>query len=179
MLLGERIKARRKELNLNLRELADVVGLTSSFLSLIERDQSSPSIESLRKISEALEVPVFYFLLEPYDRSPVVRRDQRLTLTDTASHRMFKLLTPGLHRKMEALLYEQEPTGDNFALPLKQYTEEFLYILQGRLELQLGDETYRLEAGDTAYFDSPILVRMAAIGDETLRVIAIITPPAL
>ena len=67
MRLGERIRARRKELDLSLRELADAVSLTSSFLSLIERDQSSPSIESLRKISEALEVPVFYL-----DRKSVV-----------------------------------------------------------------------------------------------------------
>ncbi len=179
MQLGERIRARRKELNLSLRELAEAVGLTSSFLSLIERDQSSPSIESLRKISEALDVPVFYFLLEPYEKSPVVRHSQQLTLKDEHSNQVYKLLTPSLYHKMEALLYEQEPTGENFATPLKQHTEEFLYVLQGELELQLGDDVYHLTAGDTAYFDSPMLQRMAAIGDEILRVIAVITPPIL
>lgn len=179
MQLGERIRARRKELNLSLRELAEAVGLTSSFLSLIERDQSSPSIESLRKISAALDVPVFYFLLEPYEKSPVVYRDRQLTLKDEYSGQAYKLLTPSLYHKMEALLYEQEPTGENFATPLKQYTEEFLYVLQGELELELGDEVYHLTSGDSAYFDSPMLRRMAAVGDELLRVIAVITPPIL
>ncbi len=179
MRLGERIRARRKELDLSLRELADAVGLTSSFLSLIERDQSSPSIESLRKISDALEVPVFYFLLEPYNRSPIVRHNQQLTLTDESSNHVYKLLSPSLYHKMEALLFEQEPNGENFATPLKQYTEEFLYVLQGTLEIQLGDEVYVLEKGDSAYFDSPMLRRMAAVGEELLRVIAVITPPIL
>ena len=80
MQIGERIKARRKELKLSLRELAEQVDLTASFLSQIERDQSSPSIESLRKISQALEVPIFYFLAEPNGKSPVVRRNQRLKI---------------------------------------------------------------------------------------------------
>jgi len=179
MRLGERIRARRKELNLSLRDLADKVSLTSSFLSLIEREQSSPSIESLRKISEALGVPVFYFLMEPYAKSPIIRHDRQLSLRDENSNHVYKLLTPSLYHKMEALLYEQEPNGENFAVPLKQHTEEFLYILQGQLEIKLGNETYFLDAGDTAYFDSPMLRKMAAVGDETLRVIAVITPPIL
>lgn len=179
MRLGERIRARRKELHLSLRDLADKVGLTSSFLSLIEREQSSPSIESLRKISSALDVPVFYFLMEPYSKSPIIRHNQQLSLQDENSNRVYKLLTPSLYHKMEALLYEQEPNGDNFATPLKQHTEEFLYVLQGQLEIELGNETYFLEAGDTAYFDGPILRKMAALGDEVLRVIAVITPPIL
>jgi len=179
MRLGERIRARRKELALSLRELADTVGLTSSFLSLIEREQSSPSIESLRKISAALDVPVFFFLLEPYDKSPVVRHNQQLRLTDEGSNQVYRLLSPSLYHKMEALLLEQEPNGENFATPLKQYSEEFVYVLQGKLELQLGDKVYMLERGDTAHFDSPVLRRMAAVGDELLKVIAVITPPIL
>ncbi len=179
MRLGERIRARRKELDLSLRELAEAVGLTSSFLSLIERDQSSPSIESLRKISTALEVPVFYFLLEPFNKSPIVRHNQQLILKDEVSSHVYKLLSPSLYHKMEALLMEQEPTGENFATPLKQYTEEFLYVLQGTLELELGNQVYTLEKGDSAYFDSPTLRRMSAVGDELLRVIAVITPPIL
>jgi transcriptional regulator with XRE-family HTH domain len=63
MELGNRLRARRQELGLSLRELAERVGLTASFLSQIERDLASPSIESLRKISDALEVPNFHFLV--------------------------------------------------------------------------------------------------------------------
>jgi quercetin dioxygenase-like cupin family protein len=60
---------------------------------------------------------------------------------------------------------------------LRQYTEEFAYILQGQLEIQLGDKVYVLGAGDSIYFEGPLLRRLTTRGDETLRYISVITPP--
>ena len=177
MQLGNRIKARRRELMLSLRELAAQVGLTASFLSQIERDLASPSIESLRKISEALQVPVFHFLSEPDAKIPVVRRDKRLKLTSPDSHLTYELLTPDLNRRMEAFLAEREPGAEKIAERLREYTEEFIYVLEGQLEIQLGEEVHLLGPGDTIYFEGPVLRRLAARGDTTLRFISVITPP--
>ena len=179
MQLGSRIKTRRKQLNLSLRELAEQVDLTASFLSQIERDQSSPSIDSLRKISEALKTPIFYFLSEANGVSPVVRHDQRLKLQKPNSQLVYELLTPNITGQMEAILFEQEPGGGNYAELPTQYTEEFIYVLQGQLEVKLNEEVYHLDPGDTIYFEGPTLRSLAAIGDQTLRVIAVITPPIL
>jgi len=176
MQLGQRIRARRRELGLSLRELAGRVGLTASFLSQIERGLASPSIESLRKISDALEVPIFHFLIEPDGKSPVVRRNQRLKLTLPDSHLTYELLTPDLNRRMEVFMAEVEPGEDNIAMPLRHYTEECIYVLQGQLEIQLGEEVYLLGPGDSVYFEGPLLRRLAARGDETLRFISVITP---
>ncbi len=177
MEIGQRIKARRQELGLTLRELADKVGRTASFLSQIERGRSSPSIESLQRISNALDVPIFYFLLEPNDRSPVVRHDERVKLTVPGSNLAYQLLTPDLNRQLEAFLIEREPGEEKAVEPLRQYTEEFIYVLQGQLEVQLADEVYQLGPGDTIYFEGPMLRRVAARGDVTLRFISVITPP--
>jgi transcriptional regulator with XRE-family HTH domain len=177
--LGARIKTRRKQLNLSLRELAEQVDLTASFLSQIERDQSSPSIDSLRKISEALKTPIFYFLSEANGVSPVVRHDQRLKLQKPNSQLVYELLTPNITGQMEAILFEQEPGGGNYAELPTEHTEEFIYVLQGRLEVRLNDKVYHLDPGDTIYFEGPTLRSLAAIGDQTLRVIAVITPPIL
>lgn len=177
MQLGSRIKARRQELKLSLRELAKKVGLTASFLSQIERDLASPSIDSLRKISEALQVPIFYFLSDPQAKSPVVYHDKRLRLTSPDSHLTYQLLTPDLNRRMEAFLAEREPGEEKIVEPLRQYTEEFIYVLQGQLEIQLGDDVYLLGPGDSVYFEGPLLRRLAARGDTTLRFISVITPP--
>jgi transcriptional regulator with XRE-family HTH domain len=179
MSLGERIKARRKELKLSLRQLAERVELTASFLSKIELGQSSPSIDSLRKISHELGVPIFYFLVDEAARSPVVPADQRLKLRRPNSSLVFELLTPDLNRRMEAFLFEQEPGGGNYASPPAQYTEEFIYVLQGRLEVALLHGTYELSAGDTIYFEGPSLRSLKAIGAETMRLIAVVTPPIL
>lgn len=177
MELGERIRQRRKALGLSLRELADRVGLTASFLSQIERDLTSPSLESLRKISDALEVPIFYFLLDSGEKCPVVRRSERAELKLPGSNLTYKLLTPDLNRKLEAFLAEREPGDTKITIPLRQHTEEFLYVLQGQLEIELGDEVYVLGPGDSVSFDGPLLRRLAATGDETLRFISVITPP--
>jgi transcriptional regulator with XRE-family HTH domain len=177
MELGHRLRARRQELGLSLRELAERVGLTASFLSQIERDLASPSIESLRKISDAMEVPIFYFLVEPDVKSPVVRREERALLKLSGSNLTYHLMTPDLNRKMEVFLAEREPGEEKITIPLRQQTEEFIYVLQGQLEIELGEDTYLLGPGDSAYFDGPLLRRLAACGDTTLRFISVITPP--
>ena len=177
MELGYRLRARRQELGLSLRELAERVGLTASFLSQIERDLASPSIESLRKISDALEVPIFHFLVEPDVKSPVVRREERAQLKLSGSNLTYQLMTPDLNRKMEVFLAEREPGEEKITIPLRQQTEEFIYVLQGQLEIELGEEAYLLGPGDSVYFDGPLLRRLAASGDTTLRFISVITPP--
>jgi transcriptional regulator with XRE-family HTH domain len=177
MELGHRLRARRQELGLSLRELAERVGLTASFLSQIERDLASPSIESLRKISDALEVPIFHFLIEPDTRSPVVRRGERAELKLHGSNLTYQLMTPDLSRKMEVFMAEREPGEEKITIPLRQQTEEFIYVLQGQLEIQLGEERYLLDPGDSIYFDGPLLRRLAARGDRALRFISVITPP--
>ena len=68
-MLGKRIHRRRKELGLSLRELGEASGVTASFLSLIERDKASPSISTLRQIAEALDTPIFQFLIDAQDKN--------------------------------------------------------------------------------------------------------------
>ena len=70
MELGDRVRERRQQLGLSLRDLAERSELTASFLSQVERGVTSPSIDSLRRVANALDVPVFHFLLEPDRETP-------------------------------------------------------------------------------------------------------------
>ena len=177
MELGKRIKQRRKEMRFSLRDLAKKVDLTASFLSQIERDQASPSIDSLRKISQALNVPVFYFLLEQEGPSPVVRRDQRRQLSLPEANITYQLLTPNVDRKMEVILAELDPNDGEVPLVHYQHTEECIFVLEGKLDVTLGNEVHRLEAGDSIYFDGPMLQHLKAQGDKQVSYLSIITPP--
>ena len=174
--LGNRIRARRQDLSLSLRDVAAKTGLTASFLSQMERDMASPSLESLRKVSDALEVPIFYFLAEPLAQDPVVRCDQRLKLTLPRSNLTYELLSPSLNRKMEPFLVELAPGEKRITFPLREQTEEFVYVLQGQLEIQLGEATHLLEPGDSVYFEGALLRCLLARGDDVLRFISVITP---
>ena len=76
MQVGREVRLRRNELQMSLREVAELTELSTGFLSQVENDQVSPSLASLGRIAEALRIPL-YELLSYDDRNPVVRSDDR------------------------------------------------------------------------------------------------------
>ena len=74
--VGERIRRRRQEQNLTLRDLAERIGMTAGYLSRVENQQITPSLDALQTIAAALHVPTFFFL-DSAASEPVVRADGR------------------------------------------------------------------------------------------------------
>jgi transcriptional regulator with XRE-family HTH domain len=177
---GARIRARRKELGLSQGALAECAGLTASFISQVERGVTSPSIDSLYRISQALDVPIFHLLIEPGAASPIVRQHERVRITWPASgtELTFQLLTPSTSQRLEAFMTEWEPGEQRPLAGFGDTTEEFVYVLQGQLEIWLGDKEYLLGPGDTACFKGATLQDIRPRGDQTVRFISVITPPA-
>ncbi|MFZ5919005.1 MAG: helix-turn-helix domain-containing protein [Chloroflexota bacterium] len=175
-MIGERIRARRQDLGLSLRDLAQQVDLTASFLSQIERQVAEPSIKSLRKIANALQVPLFYFLAENGETNPVVRKNERKRLQLPRSKVICELLTPDLNHKMEMFMVSVDPCQDNIAHPLSQPTEECILVIEGRLCVKLGGAEYELEAGDSIYFEGPNLQSISAKGDKKTVFVSAMTP---
>jgi DNA-binding XRE family transcriptional regulator len=189
--IGSRIKQRRTEIGLSLRELAGKTNLTASFISQVERCQVNPSIDSLRRIAEALDVSVLYFLsdghpdqalvpetqapLLKYD--PVVRSKFRPKLVLPVSGVSYELLSPYLARKMEAFSGRLAPGTGNVARRLREPTEEFIYVLSGALLVGLDGGEHTLCAGDSIYFDGLSLQKLACASDEEVTWISVITPP--
>lgn len=176
-MIGASIRERRLEMGLSLREMAERCGLTASFLSLVERDLVSPSIASLRQIASALDVPIFYFLVDEPIRSPVVRQSERRRLILTDPDVTYELLTPSLGGKLEVFLCHLPPGTGNIAKRLPKETEECIVVLQGKLDIQLNGQDYILDAGDSAYFTGSMLNRLCAAGEEEVIFISSITPP--
>jgi transcriptional regulator with XRE-family HTH domain len=189
--LGNRIKERRAEIGLSLRELADKTDLTASFISQVERNQTKPSIDSLRRIAEALGVSILFFLADhalPRARSakrdsslkysPVVRADARSKLILPISGVTYELLSSDLARQMEAFAGRLSPRTGNVARRLRAPTEEFIYILSGALRVGLDEDEHILCAGDSIYFDGTTLQKLeCASADEDAVWISVITPP--
>lgn len=176
--LGPRIRERRHELGLSLHELADRTGLTASFLSLIERDRNEPSLDSLRRIAEALQVPVFSFA-QADGENPVVRRDSRVRVTFPPGNLTCEMLVPNLRRRLEVFISRAHPSAGNIARPIQHDSEECIYLLEGRLQVRLQDGEYELHVGDSIYFYGSMLREIRALGRREAAFIAIITPPVL
>jgi quercetin dioxygenase-like cupin family protein/DNA-binding XRE family transcriptional regulator len=189
--LGHRIQARRKSAGLSLRALAAQTELTASFISQVERGQTNPSIDSLRRIAEALQVSLLYFLSDhqpPRQKSrarknsaltynPVVHAHARPQLTLPVSGVTYELLTPDLAHKMEAVCGRLAPGAGNVARRLREPTEEFIYVLAGALCVGLDAGEHILHAGDSIYFSGTTLQKLACASKEDAVWISVITPP--
>lgn len=177
-IVGERIRERRKELGLNLRELAQKTHLTASFLSLVERGHNTPSLDSLRRITEALDVPLFYFN-QSNGQNPVVRRDERIKITFPPGDVTCELLVPNLRNRLEMFVSRVYSSAGNIARPTKHNSDECIYLLEGQLKVCLHDGDYILEAGDSIYFHGSRVRGIYALGEDEAVFVSAITPPVL
>jgi transcriptional regulator with XRE-family HTH domain len=175
--VGARIRARRKELGMSLGELAGRTDLTASFLSLIERNRNNPSLDSLYRIAEALDVPPFYFSQQAATRNPVVRHGERIKITFPPGDVTSELLVPNLRSRLEVFVSRVRSAAGNVARTPKTDSEECLYLMEGRLRVVLDDQVYELEAGDSIYIHGFALREIRALGDTEAVFLSAITPP--
>lgn len=178
-MIGQKIKERRLELKMNLRDLGEQTGLSASFLSQVENDLTEPSISSLQKIAASLKVPMFTFLDGREHPERVVRHDARKKLSFPNPHLQYELLTDDLSRQMAGFLIRLKSGESQHTQQLFKATEEMMYVLEGELELQVGENRYFLAPGDSIYYEGSQLVKFSALGEKDLLALCMITPPAL
>lgn len=176
--IGQRIRDRRQELGLSIRELGRRTDLTASFLSQVELGQANTSINSLRKIADALEVSMLFFFVESNDPDPVVRAGERPKITFSDLPVTYELLTPDRSRKLEIFLGRLPAETGNIARMLNAQTEECIYVLSGQLAVGLLSGDYLLNPGDSIYFYGEELQTISCGSDEEVRWISCMTPPA-
>lgn len=176
-MIGQRIRNKRKEMGYNLQDLADKTSLTPGFISQIERDMSEPSISSLRKIAEALNVAMFYFLIEESEAKAVVRKEDRQRVRVKNSDMSYQLLSPDLNRKIELIMGELDVNAMTSDQPQAHAGEEVIFVLEGRMWIKVADDEHTLEAGDTIYYLGSMPHLIKNIGTQKLVFISAITPP--
>jgi transcriptional regulator with XRE-family HTH domain len=176
MKIGKRIREHRNENGMSLRELGKRAGVTASFLSQVENDQVSPSLSSLQSIATALNVPMFS-LLNDTPNGNVVRADEARQITFEEPNISYNILTTDFARQMMVYRIHIAPYAKRVAQPLAKSTEQWMHVIQGKMEIMIGDETYHLEKGDTVYYDGDLLREFSSITDEELIVMCCITPP--
>ena len=178
-MIGKKIRERRKELNISLRELGEATNLSASFLSQVENDQTSPSISSLQSIAAALRIPMFTFLDDDQPSETVVREANRRNLKFPESGVNYELLTNDMNRQMVGFILRMDPGGRHQARPLLRPPEEIIYVIQGEMEIQLGERVHHLFRGDSIHYEGIQLKEFGSVGTDELVIICVMTPPAL
>lgn len=173
--IGQRLRAARSQSGLTIEQLAKRSGVSPGLLSLLERGQGNPSVNTLVKLAEALAMPIsdFFPTPDPAARG-VVRRGERKLLQ--FNHEVtYQLLTPDLRGAIELIYTELEP---NVSVgPFRHEGEEAGILLEGVLHVHLGDETVVLEAGDSIRYATTIPHSYTNPGPERATMIWAITPP--
>lgn len=178
--LGATIRRLRDERGYSLKEVAARSGLTQSFLSQVERNLTSPSVASLRKVAQAFDVPLAaLFQGQARPGSRVVRRDERRQFIHPRRQWRDYLLTPSLTGRLQVILSVIEPgAGSGEEAYAHDSDEECVIVIHGRLEFWVGSDRYMLETGDSIVFESRTPHRNTNPGPERAEVLWITTPPS-
>jgi transcriptional regulator with XRE-family HTH domain len=181
---GSRLTTLREERKLTVVELAARSGVNEKELEAIEAGRLSPSIAPLVKLSRALGVRLGTLVDDAGGEGPVLCRsghaDEVMRAPGQASPysgamNFFSLAKGKAGRSMEPFIIDIRP-GAGAEPPLSTHEgEEFIYVLQGEVEVRYGTETMRLSVGDSIYYDSIVPHRVSS--GAPAKAIAVIYAP--
>jgi transcriptional regulator with XRE-family HTH domain len=180
--IGARLRHQRKLRGLSLREVAAASTCSEGYLSKIENDKAVPSLATLHRIAAALGVNLSYFFGNPEPGSTVVARHGARPMIDLdplrRGHglRLERIVPYSESHLLQCNIHIVEPGGASEG-QITHEGEEVGYVLEGRVELQIEDEAFVLNAGDAFYFDSHRPHGYRNIGEDTARILWMNTPP--
>jgi transcriptional regulator with XRE-family HTH domain len=182
-LIGHKIRDLRRAKKLTLARIAAATGLSIGHLSQVERGISTPSVRHLQQIAAALGVRIGWFFdgddpAPSAERGVIVRAQRRKALNFSGLGITDYLLSPNLSGKLELLLCELAPGAESGEEYYSHEGDEAGLILEGSLELWVGDNHYMLNVGDSFTFASTSPHRYRNPGGVPTRVVWVITPPS-
>jgi transcriptional regulator with XRE-family HTH domain len=177
--IGKRLKSLREEKGISLEELSRRTGFDADFLSKIERQEIYPQLGTVIKLSKSLDAAFGQVLAGEGDKPyAITRRKDQKTVARSTSHKgqkniyTYKGLAPEVKgRNMEPLIVHLQAAPDK---ELSQHDgEEFIYVLNGEVVLEIGEDHFELAPGDSAYYLSTIPHWIAA-KDDVATILAVI-----
>lgn len=185
--LGRMLRSARRAAGLSLERLAASSGVSTGLISQLERGLGNPSFHTLRRLAGALDAPILSFVQGPATATRrdgrvrstgIVRADERKRLSLPLEGLVYELLTPDLQGALE-VLRTQVPSGfSNEDRPFCHPGEECVHLLTGALELVVGSDSFRLDAGDTATYDPAVPHWWTNHEDTTAVILGVVTPPS-
>jgi len=177
--VGARLRLVRARLDLSQRALARSAGVPSSSISLIENGKVNPSVGVLKRLLDAAGLSLgefFSFDLPPDDALFFPHAELAEISKGDVSYRQ---VGSDLGRRRLQILHETyQPGGDSGRVPLSHDGEEGGIVIEGRLEVTVGDRRRVLGPGDAYLFDSTTPHRFRNVGRTACVVISACTPPS-
>ena len=186
--VGSKIRSIRESKGLSLEEVAERSGLSLEQITSIETDQNLPSLGPLIKIARALGVRLGTFMDDNDALGPIVTRakdreaDKSISFsndaTDARKHMEYHpLAQQKAGRHMEPFIIDINPENTpNYQLSAHE-GEEFIYVMEGQIELEYGKEKYLLDEGDSIYYDSIVKHHLHGAPGKSAKILAVVYIP--
>ena len=168
--VGRQVRRWRQERGLTLAQVAERSGLNVGYLSQIENDKGSPSLEALAAIGEALAVPITWFLLDAVPPPKVVRASERRVSEGPGGARI-EQVDGGAPRDLRIVLATASP-GEGTGLHAHS-GDEHHFMIAGRMRLSQADFETELGPGDYLLWDATVPHTAQAVGDEPAVVLLV------
>jgi len=178
--LGDRIRKAREIHNLTIQELSTRTGIDTDILKRIEANKMLPPLGELVKLGKALETRMGFFISPGSDKPmTLVRADQRKEVSRHSGRSsmrygyFYESLAPEkANRLMEPFMIRLTPTEE--VQPSTHDGQEFLFVLEGQLMAQVGEQKEYLEPGDAIYYDSSEPHFVKCVGDKEAKILAVL-----
>lgn len=176
--LCKRLRNLRKSQGMSLRDLAERVGCSASYLSMVENEKIDPSISRLKRIAEGLGTTIRGLFQDEAREKVIIRKADRQHAIFPAAKLKIEMLVPQLSKKlMDARLAIIAPGGGSDG-DYHHPGEEFGLILQGIMDLTIQGVQHRLSVGDSFYFPSTQSHSFRNTGQEDAVVVWVNCPPS-
>ena len=182
--LQDKIRQLRKKKQFTLAQLAEKVGCSKSYLSQLEKGKNVPSVSMLGRLARALDSQVSELLSEnnnDFQWDWHLPESERRVIQYPDGKVTSQLLTRGVfQKKMQPIITVIEPGGTSDRIGKLVHppgSEEFVLILEGKINFWIGNDHITLEEGDTLYFRGDLAHGWANPGNTTARVLFTWTPP--
>ena len=183
--VGTKLTTLRESMGLSVEELAERSSCDVIVIEQLEAGQVAPSLAPLIKITRALGCRLGTLLDDETQLGPVLTRSgeadavERLKSLETGTGAgtldFFSLAAGKTSRHMEPFLITVNPARDHS--PSTHEGEEFIYVLDGTIEIDYGKDLYTLGAGDSIYYDSIVPHQVRGSGSEAARILAVVYAP--
>jgi len=184
--VGKKIEIIRNQKNITIEQLAERCGFSTEMMSRIEQDQAIPSLGHLIKVARVLGVRLGTFLDDMDTLGPIVTRKSTLKQGISFSNKnsgsnadldFYPMASDKSGRHMEPFLVDIKPSKTGEYNLSSHEGEEFIYVLNGNVEISYGKETYLLSEGDSIYYDSLVDHHVHSADQAPAQILGVVYAP--
>jgi transcriptional regulator with XRE-family HTH domain len=173
--MGKRLKEIRTEKGVSLDHIANETGFSVEYISEVEEGKVRPPVATILRLSRALEIDSGVLLKKDEDEANKKRAKDFKERTEAYS---YQVLTPeAAHKHLKAFKVFVDPVSDHKSVSYQHEGEEFIYVIEGKVEVTVGENKTVLGPSDSLHFNSSIVHKLKNLSSERAETIVVLYTP--